>query len=45
VGSITRTKLLNHFGSLAKVAQASEEDLREAGLSERVVQQLRREFA
>jgi len=27
------------------VAQASEEDLREAGLSERVVQQLRREFA
>jgi excinuclease UvrABC nuclease subunit len=45
VGSITRTKLLKRFGSLANVAQASEEDLREAGLSERVVQQLRREFA
>ncbi len=45
VGSITRTKLLKRFGSLANVAQASEEDLREAGLSERVVRQLRRELA
>ena len=45
IGSITRTKLLKRFGSLANLAQASEEDLRAAGLSERVVQQLRRELA
>ncbi len=45
VGSITRTKLLKRFGSLANVAEASEDALREAGLSERVVQQLRRELA
>ena len=45
IGSITRTKLLKRFGSLANVADASEEALREAGLSERVVQQLRRAFA
>ena len=45
IGSITRTKLLKRFGSLANLAQASEEALREAGLSERVVQQLRRELA
>ena len=45
IGSITRTKLLKRFGSLGNLAQASEEDLREAGLSERVVRQLRRELA
>ncbi|HEY7128310.1 MAG TPA: excinuclease ABC subunit UvrC [Nitrospira sp.] len=45
IGSITRTKLLKRFGSLANLAQASEEDLRDAGLSERVVRQLRRELA
>jgi excinuclease ABC subunit C len=45
IGSITRTKLLKRFGSLAHVAEASEEALREAGLSERVVRQLRRELA
>ena len=45
IGSITRTKLLKRFGSLANVAEASEEALREAGLSERVDQQLRRELA
>jgi excinuclease ABC subunit C len=45
VGSITRTKLLKRFGSLAHVAEASEEALREAGLSERVLRQLRRELA
>ncbi|HSA63058.1 MAG TPA: excinuclease ABC subunit UvrC [Nitrospira sp.] len=45
IGSITRTKLLKRFGSLANVADASEEALREAGLSERVVRQLRRELA
>ena len=45
IGSITRTKLLKQFGSLANIAQASEEALREAGLSERVVRQLRRELA
>jgi excinuclease ABC subunit C len=45
IGSITRTKLLKRFGSLAKVADASEEALREAGLSDRVVQQLRRALA
>jgi excinuclease ABC subunit C len=45
IGSITRTKLLKQFGSLANLAQASEEALREAGLSERVVRQLRRELA
>ena len=45
IGSITRTKLLKQFGSLADIAQASEEALREAGLSERVVRQLRRELA
>jgi excinuclease ABC subunit C len=45
IGSITRTKLLKRFGSLAHVADASEEALREAGLSERVVRQLRRELA
>jgi excinuclease ABC subunit C len=45
IGSITRTKLLKRFGSLANVAEASEEALREAGLSERVVRQLRRELA
>jgi excinuclease ABC subunit C len=44
IGSITRTKLLKRFGSLANVADASEEALREAGLSERVVRQLRREL-
>ena len=45
VGSITRTKLLKRFGSLANLTQASEEALREAGLSEPVVQRLRRELA
>jgi excinuclease ABC subunit C len=45
IGSITRTKLLKRFGSLANVAEASEEALREAGLSERVVRQLRRELS
>jgi excinuclease ABC subunit C len=45
IGSITRTKLLKQFGSLANLAEASEEALREAGLSERVVRQLRRELA
>src|SRR6476619_2158052 len=45
IGSITRIKLLKQFGSLANLAQASEEALREAGLSERVVRQLRRELA
>jgi excinuclease ABC subunit C len=45
IGSITRTKLLKRFGSLANVADASEEALRDAGLSERVVRQLRRELA
>ena len=45
IGSITRTKLLKRFGSLANVAEASEDALREAGLSERVVRQLRRELA
>lgn len=45
IGSITRTKLLKRFGSLANLSQASEEALREAGLSERVVQRLRRELA
>ena len=45
IGSITRTKLLKRFGSLANVAEATEEALREAGLSERVVRQLRRELA
>ncbi|HKY73231.1 MAG TPA: excinuclease ABC subunit UvrC [Nitrospira sp.] len=44
IGSITRTKLLKRFGSLANVADASEEALREAGLSERLVRQLRREL-
>lgn len=44
IGSITRTKLLKRFGSLANVAEASEEALREAGLSKRVVRQLRREL-
>jgi excinuclease ABC subunit C len=45
VGSITRTKLLKRFGSLANLTQASEEELREAGLSETLVKQLRRELA
>ena len=45
IGSITRTRLLKRFGSLSNLAQASEEALREAGLSERVVRQLRRELA
>ena len=45
IGSVTRTKLLKRFGSLAHLSQASEDALREAGLSERVVQQLRRELA
>jgi excinuclease ABC subunit C len=45
IGSITRTKLLKQFGSLANLAEASEDALREAGLSERVVRQLRRELA
>jgi excinuclease ABC subunit C len=45
IGSITRTKLLKQFGSLANLAQASEEALRKAGLSERIVRQLRRELA
>ena len=45
VGQISRTKLLKQFGSLANLAEASEEALREAGLSERVVRQLRRELA
>jgi excinuclease ABC subunit C len=44
VGSITRTKLLKRFGSLANLTQASEETLREAGLDESTVQQLRREL-
>jgi excinuclease ABC subunit C len=45
IGSITRTKLLKRFGSLANLAEASEDALREAGLSERLVRQLRRELA
>jgi excinuclease ABC subunit C len=44
IGSITRTKLLKRFGSLANVAEASEEALRGAGLSDRVVRRLRREL-
>ena len=44
IGSITRTKLLKQFGSLANVAEASEEALREAGLSDRVVRRLRHEL-
>lgn len=45
IGSITRTKLLKQFGSLANLTEASEEALREAGLSETIVRQLRRELA
>ncbi|HEV2175187.1 MAG TPA: excinuclease ABC subunit UvrC [Nitrospira sp.] len=45
VGSITRTKLLKQFGSLANLTEASEEALREAGLSKTIVKQLRRELA
>ena len=45
IGSITRTKLLKRFGSLANLAEASEDALREAGLSERIDRQLRRELA
>ena len=45
VGSITRTKLLKRFGSLANLTQASEEALREAGLSETLAKQIRRELA
>lgn len=45
VGSITRTKLLKQFGSLANLTEASEEALRDAGLSETLVKQLRRELA
>lgn len=44
IGSITRTKLLKRFGSLANLTQASEEALREAGLDETTVQHLRREL-
>jgi excinuclease ABC subunit C len=45
VGSITRTKLLKRFGSLANLTQASDEALREAGVSEAIVKQIRRELA
>ena len=44
VGSITRTKLLKRFGSLANLMQASEEALRDAGLDETIVKLLRREL-
>ena len=45
IGTITRTKLLKRFGSLANLAGATEEALREAGLNESLVRQIRRELA
>ena len=45
VGSVTRIKLLKRFGSLANLAGATEEALREAGLNENIVRQIRRELA
>ncbi|WP_173048767.1 excinuclease ABC subunit UvrC [Nitrospira sp. KM1] len=45
VGSITRTKLLKHFQSVEDITRASDDALRQAGLDERTLRELRRSLA
>src|SRR6185437_8087781 len=45
IGEIRRNQLLEKFGSLDKLASASDEALREAGLNAKTVADLRRELA
>jgi excinuclease ABC subunit C len=45
IGEIRRNQLLERFGSLDKLASASDENLREAGLNAKTVSELRRALA
>ncbi len=42
VGEIRRNSLLRHFGDLKKIAGASEEELKQAGLDARTAQEVRK---
>ncbi|HEU5406956.1 MAG TPA: excinuclease ABC subunit UvrC, partial [Nitrospira sp.] len=42
IGEIRRNQLLNRFGSLDKLASASDEALQEAGLNAKIIVDLRR---
>jgi excinuclease ABC subunit C len=45
VGEIRRNRLLRHFGSLDKIAQATEDELKQAGLDARTAQEVRKAMA
>ncbi|WP_447599865.1 excinuclease ABC subunit UvrC [Nitrospira sp. Nam80] len=45
VGEIRRNRLLRHFGSLDKIAQATEDELKQAGLDARTAQEVRKTMA
>ena len=45
IGSITRTKLLKQFGSLANIAAATDNELTEAGLDAKTVAEMRKALA
>ena len=42
VGEIRRNRLLRHFGSLDKISQATEDELKQAGLDARTAQEVRK---
>jgi excinuclease ABC subunit C len=42
VGEIRRNRLLRHFGSLDKISQATEDELKQAGLDTRTAQEVRK---
>lgn len=44
IGEIRRARLLKRFGSVERVAAASDDDLRESGIDERTVAELRKAF-
>ena len=41
VGPKTRQKLLSHFGSLKKIANAPDDELKEMGISDKVIQNIK----
>ena len=45
VGEIRRNRLLRHFGSLDKISQATEAELKQAGLDARTAQEVRKAMA
>jgi excinuclease ABC subunit C len=45
VGEIRRNRLLRHFGSLDKISQATEDELKQAGLDARTAQEVRKAMA